>query len=311
MCRSEALFKIMGYLLALIIAFVTTFNSVAEGAENQLDINTHLMQSTFRILGPSGEKGPMGQELAAVGTCFVVFKPLKGEDDSKDSWKGTPVLVTAAHVLDNIVGNEATLELREKLPTGKWQIAPVKLQLKKSDGSATYVKHGKLDIAVMYLTENVDSTAFEKLKNIPPISWKILGGDDVFTLLKLHPGSALFCLGYPLGLTSSAEGFPILRGGLIASYPLEPAREIEHFEFDFEVYGGNSGGPVYYYEPGFEAEPNILFAMKKGVSMSLIGLVIQEYYADSAKTIPLKFGRVLNSCLIMDTIKLLPDCPQK
>ena len=52
------------------------------------------------------------------------------------------------------------------------------------------------------------------------------------------------CLGYPLGLDSS--GFPVLRSGRIASYPVSPSSLAKTFLLDIRVYGGNSGGPVFF-----------------------------------------------------------------
>jgi hypothetical protein len=40
-------------------------------------------------------------------------------------------------------------------------------------------------------------------------------------------------------------GFPILRTGTIASYPILPVKNNPTFLLGFEVFGGNSGGPVY------------------------------------------------------------------
>jgi hypothetical protein len=54
------------------------------------------------------------------------------------------------------------------------------------------------------------------------------------------------CLGYPLGLESGAGGFPILRSGRIASYPIWPSSNLKTFLLDMTTYGGNSGGPVFF-----------------------------------------------------------------
>jgi hypothetical protein len=63
---------------------------------------------------------------------------------------------------------------------------------------------------------------------------------------EIHPGDELFCLGYPLGAEANPQGFAILRSGKIASFPLTPAKAVKSFLYDFEVFGGNSGGPVYF-----------------------------------------------------------------
>lgn len=45
-------------------------------------------------------------------------------------------------------------------------------------------------------------------------------------------------------MESNEEGFPILRTGIIASYPIFPSKDMKTFLVDSEIYKGNSGGPV-------------------------------------------------------------------
>lgn len=70
------------------------------------DINTVLMQSTFRIQGPSVDGGG-----TSFGTVFILGRPVKDQPE-----RGAYVLVTAAHVLESIKGEKAVLLLRQK----KW-----------------------------------------------------------------------------------------------------------------------------------------------------------------------------------------------
>src|SRR6202034_1126518 len=52
-------------------------------------------------------------------------------------------------------------------------------------------------------------------------------------------------LGFPEGLSANPAGFPILRSGRVASFPLGPSTAFPTFLLDFAVFPGNSGGPVY------------------------------------------------------------------
>ncbi|MBV8682505.1 MAG: serine protease, partial [Caulobacteraceae bacterium] len=45
--------------------------------------------------------------------------------------------------------------------------------------------------------------------------------------------------------SANTAGFPILRAGRVASYPLGPSKAFPTFLLDFRVFPGNSGGPVY------------------------------------------------------------------
>jgi hypothetical protein len=69
------------------------------------ELNTILMNSTFKIVGPNATiKGNI-----IFGTVFIMAKPIKETPD-----RGYFVLITAAHVLDKIGGEEAVLQLRRK-----------------------------------------------------------------------------------------------------------------------------------------------------------------------------------------------------
>src|SRR5437868_11966238 len=80
---------------------------------------------------------------------------------------------------------------------------------------------------------------------IPIISTSLLAEDQMLSQFEVNPGEELSCLGYPFGAESNAAGFPILRSGRIASYPLLPTESTQKFLFDFAIFPGNSGGPVY------------------------------------------------------------------
>jgi len=90
----------------------------------------------------------------------------------------------------------------------------------------------------------VDSTIGMNLSFTTNIKW--LASDQFLENLAIHPGDELQCLGYPLQLTSNDARYPILRSGKIASYPVIPQKTAKQILFDFRVYPGNSGGPVYF-----------------------------------------------------------------
>jgi len=88
----------------------------------------------------------------------------------------------------------------------------------------------------------------KQTKEIPMLSTDLLADDKIMERFEIHPGDELLCLGYPL--RAEVFGFSILRSGKIASYPLLPAKDTKTFLFDFEVFKGNSGGPVYFVDKG-------------------------------------------------------------
>src|SRR5262249_2765875 len=111
--------------------------------------------------------------------------------------------------------------------------------LKIRDGAKElWIHHPDRDIAIISIEA---PPAFAKAAI--PKDW--LASDDTFSKAKLSPGDQMLALGFPEGLSANAAGFPILRSGRVARFPLRPAPAFPTFLLDFNVFPGNSGGPVY------------------------------------------------------------------
>jgi hypothetical protein len=156
---------------------------------------------------------------------------------SPDPQKEYYVLVTAAHVFEAIGGDTAILALRKKEPDGGYTATPWPIKL-RDNGKPLYVKAPDADVAALYVDMPDDL-------NVVILPNSFLADDDALKQFEIHPGDELLCLGFPLYI-SSESGFPILRSGKIASYPIIPTTINKHIYFDFRVFEGNSGGPVYF-----------------------------------------------------------------
>jgi hypothetical protein len=239
-----------------------------------LDLNVLLMESTFRIAGPARDA-----DKASVGTAFLMHRPTKREPG-----RALYVLVTAAHVLNDISGDEAVLLLRTRSSDGSF--APLEHRIPiRNKGVPLWTQPPGVDVAVMYV-------AVPKEAHVSHLSRDLLATDRIFVHYDIHPGDELFSLGYPFGLPANSAGFPILRSGTIASYPLVPARKYPAFLYDFQVYEGNSGGPVY-----FSASSRITGGGRREQSVHFIaGLVSQHAKIDGqrlqlASVVPAQFIR--------------------
>ena len=104
----------------------------------QSELNTILMESTFRIHGP--KKGDASK--SSFGTVFLIGKP------SPDASKAYYVLVSAAHVFEDIEGENGTLTLREKHSDGSYTQKFWSVKLRDKDATL-YVKHRDLDVAAL------------------------------------------------------------------------------------------------------------------------------------------------------------------
>ena len=263
--------------------------------EPDIELNSVLMESTFLIQGQSVQ-GP------TFGTVFMIGRPIPNS---------TPplarlVLVTAAHVLEQIQGDTAILQLRRKVDekTNSWVRVPYPFQI-RANGQPLWKRHPEADVAVMYISVPQDAP-------IIPITTLMLADDKMLTDFEVKPGDELRCLGYPLGVMSNDAGFPVLRSGRIASYPLLPTDKTKTFLLDFRVFKGNSGGPVYFVER-YRPVPKTFGGL---ISYHFImGLVSEETlyteqsggpYSQEIHQTQLGLAKVVHASLIKQTIEMLP-----
>lgn len=190
-----------------------------------VDLSVDMIKATVQIeqANPNGTR--------TVGTGFLLSDPTPD---------GRPrvVLVTAAHVFDTMPAPEARIGYRFQGPDGGWRYSPQPFAIRSAQGKPEWTKHPTRDVAVI----EVEAPP-EFAKAAIPLNW--LASDDTFNRYDVEPGDEMEALGYPLGLAANQAGFPILRSGRVASYPLAPSAEFPTFLLDFTVFPGNSGGPVY------------------------------------------------------------------
>jgi hypothetical protein len=231
--------------------------------------NALMMQSTYQISGPNGK----GQHLS--GTVFILGlsptgKPLAGEPfhGVATTANSTPILITAAHVMNEIVGQTATLKMHFQDESGSWQVVEIPLHIRQGM-KPLWLQHPVGDVAILPLTES------RVLSHLPALllGTNYLATDKWMTDFQLHPGDEVVCLGFPEEV-QSAYGFPILRIGRIASYPIVPSAYTRPLYIDFPVYGGNSGGPAYISMSGTRGK--VLLSTTN--PPEIIGLVIQKRY---------------------------------
>ena len=261
------------------------------------DVHNILMHWTYKIEGKAADTNK-----TVFGTVFLMAIPV-----SNSTSQGMPVLVTAAHVLADIQSELATVNMRSELPDGSYKRRPYEIRIRDTNGVPLWVRHPEVDIAVMRF--NVPKDA---LPSTPLLDTTFLAGDDVFAERDIHPGDELMCLGFPLSLESNEAGFPILRSGRIASYPVHPSRLAKSFYYDIAVYGGNSGGPVFfeYKNRRIPGEP-----FTKTVDVSAVaGIVIQDvsqiiniegYFESVKRRDPLGLALVVPSEFIKQALELL------
>jgi hypothetical protein len=268
----------------------TATTTVTRAPSPSDELNTLLMHATFLIVGPTKVPNQI-----SFGTVFVMGIPYK--DNPK---LAHIVVVTAAHVFEGINGDNATLQLRRKNPDGTYAAFGYQFPIRK-DGNPLYVRHATADVAAMY-TDIPDEVPMTGL------SPDFLVTDKSLDEIEFHPGDEAQILGFP-AMVSTDGGFPFLRTGRIASYPLTPMGVVKQWAFDAHVFNGNSGGPVYF------TSVNRLFknTVHFGVARGILGLVIQERHSllPEFANRDLDYGVVVPAKFIRETLDMLPAPPDE
>jgi hypothetical protein len=274
-------------LFPLLVCMGSAEEKPSLAPENPLpapDLNTILMQSTFRIHGP--KKGI--SDKMSFGTAFLMGKP------TPDITKQYYVLITAAHVLEDIQGENGTLALREKHNDGSYTVKLWNVKLRDKDNNL-YVNHPNADVVALYVDMPEDL-------NVPILPITLPGDDEMFAKFEIHPGDELLCLGFPL-FVSSDFGFPILRSGKIASYPIIPTKINKRILYDFRVFEGNSGGPVYFVDHDRVYGNNMHLGE---IDQFVVGLVTSQIGSKVYNDQLVELAAVVPSSFIRETIDLLP-----
>jgi hypothetical protein len=151
---------------------------------------------------------------------------------------GSPrlVLVTAAHAFDSPDRLECKLVLRHRQEDGSYERSEFPVALRR-DGEALWKKHPEHDVAALpiELPEGAEAV---------PFSLDQIADEQALTEKKVHVGQEVWVPCYPAGLEGNPAGWPVLRNGSIASYPLVPVSWAKLLAVDMTVFGGDSGAPV-------------------------------------------------------------------
>jgi S1-C subfamily serine protease len=247
-----------------------------------MDLSVQLMQATVQL------EQPLGDGTRTVGTGFLISET--GPDGAPRT-----ILVTANHVFDKMPKEMARIGYRVANPDGSWSYSPQQLKIRDAQGHALWTHHPSRDVAAIAITA---PAAFAKAA----IPEDYLAADDTFSKYNVAAGDQMMTLGFPRGLAANAAGFPILRAGRVASYPVAPAKIFPTFLLDFSVFPGNSGGPVFMSGPSRHAVND---SGQGGQDVEFIaGLLTQQVELNSER---LDIGIVTNAKYIRETINLVKD----
>lgn len=218
---------------------------------------------------------------ATVGTGFIV---------KATAADGAPrtILITANHVLAQMPRDKASVGFRIRDAGGDWRFAPVSVRIRDADGDPLWTRHPTQDVAGLELPQGVTD------EGLPASE---LPGARALQILGVEPGDEMMVLGYPRGFSANRAGFPILRSGRVASFPLAPADRYPTYMLDFSVFAGNSGGPVYVVAAGPPGRP-----LPDGPSVVITGILTQQIKYEGDR---LEIGNVTQADFIEETMTLM------
>lgn len=243
------------------------------------DLNMAMFKATFKLeqFLQSGGK--------TVGTGWLVnMSEIMGQEKI--------ALVTAFHVFDQMPKDYIDIHWRRLDDNGNWQREPQSFKIR--DGAKGLWHHPEnYDIAVMW----IDPPEGPKKAAIP---FSYLADETALKTYEIGPGDELLALGYPRGLSANSLGFPILRSGRVASFPLWPVSEFTTFLMDFSVFAGNSGGPVYM----SERVRKRIGANETHEAHILVGMLAQQVMLSQER---LEIGIVLHAHYIREALLALAN----
>lgn len=251
-----------------------------------IDLSAQLMQATVQL------EQPLGDGTRTVGTGFLI-------SEMTPDGKSHTILVTANHVFDKMPKAEARIGYRIANADGSWSYSPQPLKIRDAQGHALWTHHPSRDVAAISITA---PAAFAQAA----IPEEYLAADDTFSKYQVGAGDEMMALGFPRGLAANPAGFPILRAGRVASFPIAPAKVYPTFLLDFAVFPGNSGGPVFMSGPARRANSDP--AQPRPDVEFIAGLLTQQVELNSER---LDIGIVTNAKYIRETLDLIkdPDAP--
>jgi S1-C subfamily serine protease len=241
-----------------------------------LDLSVELIHATVQL------EQPLGDGTRTVGTGFLISST--GADGRPQT-----LLVTANHVFEKMPGATARIGYRIANADGSWSYSPQPLRIRDGQGHQLWTQHPSRDVAAMAITAPP-----EFAKAAIPADY--LAADDTFVQHKVAAGDEMMALGFPRGLAANQAGFPILRSGRVASYPIAPAKIFPTFLLDFSVFPGNSGGPVFVStaQPAADGSANAFIA----------GLLTQQVELNNER---LEIGIVTHAKYIRETLALVSN----
>lgn len=271
---SESLTTLTRSIASLVALFVTATFAIAGNGESAEPLEDAI-RGTVRVAAGSSS-----------ATAFVVEL---GEAEEQE--KQRFALVTAAHVFEEMDGATCTVHFRAADGKGGFSRRETELKVRENS-EPLWIRHPGADVAAIFvdLPANID---------VEPFELRQVANQAYFDEGEIRVGQEVYIPCFPAKIESNEAGFPILRTGSVASYPLTAPTVGHSILIDYSHFGGDSGAPV---TAIVENEPVVI-----GIATAMIRQMdktTSEFEERTTHT-PLGLATVVRSVRILETLEKL------
>jgi hypothetical protein len=258
----------------LIIPAVALLGPVNLTAAGSPDIATEVVEATTMLRGKN-----------STATCFLLRRPSTARPGQDDF-----LLVTAGHVLGAMESEDARLLLRKPRTDGTYQADVMTIKV-RAKGKPLWTKHPEVDAAAM-------PCPLPKGTGLVPLRLNALATTNMTEGGRLAVAGALRFASYPFKVVGT-DGFPTVRHGTVASFPLFPVNRYKTFLIDCATSEGDSGGPVFLLEGHHDKDKE-----EHGPRGFIVGMIYGRGSDPDTKT-DLHLAAAIHAAYIRETVDLV------
>ncbi len=206
-----------------------------------------------------------------------------------DEGQSQTAIVTANHVFREMSGDSCALVSRTANENGLYSRKELRIPIREGARNL-WLKHARHDLAVLPIPKDIDLVAVPANCLTKPAE-----------MSNVHSGDAVLLGVFPERAEANDAGFPILRGGNIASFPLVPVQPHSLFLVDTSTWTGDSGGPVMHQSLRSPEDGPLIIGIVRGMR-SVTDTTRESRFVERRMHYPLGISEVLQAALVWDFV---------